>query len=54
MKKLYINPEMEVVRLQVTATILAGSETLSTSTESVSNSSSDAAGFIDNGGSEDW
>ena len=54
MKKLYINPEMEVVRLQVTATILAGSESLPTSDQSVSNSSSDAAEFFDNGGSEDW
>lgn len=54
MKKKYVNPDMEVVTLLTTATILAGSESLPTSEESVSNSSSDAAGFFDNGGSEDW
>ena len=54
MKKVYMNPKMEVVKLQIAATILAGSEFIPTSSESTSNSSSDAAGFFDNGGSEDW
>lgn len=53
MKKKYVNPEMQVVMLQTNAIILAGSN-LGISTDSVSNTSSDAATFYDNGGSEDW
>ena len=53
MKKEYVNPEMQVVMLQTNAIILAGSD-LGISSESVDNSSSDAATFFDNGGSEEW
>ena len=50
MKKEYINPEMEVVRVE-TMTFLAES-TLDVSEEESDHM--DASRFFDNGGSEDW
>ena len=57
MKKEYINPEIEVVRLTMNQHLLDGSPLDQTEDEApVSGESYDAlsSGFFDNGGSEDW
>ncbi len=57
MKKEYINPEMQVVKMQ-TMTVLAASDPdviIDTSNDSsIDAGSVGASQFFDNGGSEDW
>ena len=57
MKKEYINPEMEVVKIN-TMTLLAGSDpnvNIDTSSDSsIDAGSVEASQWFDNGGSEDW
>ena len=50
MKKEYINPEMEVVKME-TMSVLADSQMEVTDEHTTS---VDASGFFDNGDSEDW
>ena len=53
MKKIYLTPDMEVVKMQ-TMTVLAASENLPTEGTPVDNNEGDASRWFDNGGSEDW
>ncbi len=55
MKKEYVNPEMQVVVLNVNQQLLNGSpQGTYDPTSSVDAGSVEASQFFDNGGSEDW
>ena len=53
MKKVYINPKMEIMNLRTHTVILTGSDNLETNNTPVSNDSSDASTFFGSD-NEDW
>ena len=54
MKKEYINPEMEVVNIQIRQQMLAGSPEVDEEEEYKEGDPVLSTGFFDNGGSEEW